>query len=155
MMKTISLLSIVLVILFNSCSGSDTEKTLTLKTGKYNYSLTDSSGTLLVEGEMMFDKITKQKENPDYMVSGSYTVKTMTTDTSYQGFSTMSGGELSGYYSDEKKFLNINTNPKIADANVFINVTVKSSLLEGSWYYSTFRGMDKEGGFFKATRIKK
>ena len=154
-MKIISILSIVLVVLFNSCSGSDTEKTLTLKTGKYNYTLTDSAGATLVEGEMMLDKITKQKEVPDYHVSGSYTIKTMTTDTSYHGFSTMSGGELSGYYSDEKKFLNINTNPKIADANVFINVTVRSSLLDGTWYYSTFRGTDKEGGFFKATRIKK
>lgn len=154
-MKIISILSIVFVILFNSCSGSDTEKTTTLKSGKYTYTFTDSAGTTLVEGEMMLDKITKQKETSDYLVSGSYTIKTMTADTSYHGFSTMSGGELSGYYSDEKKFLNINTNPKIADANVFINVNVKSSLLDGSWYYSTFRGMDKEGGFFKATRIKK
>ncbi len=154
-MKIIAILSIVFVIVFNSCSGSDTEKTTTLKTGKYNYTLTDSAGATLVEGEMMFDKITKQKENADYLVSGSYTIKTMTTDTSYHGFSTMTGGELSGYYSDEKKFLNINTNPKIADANVFINVNVKSSALDGSWYYSTFRGMDKEGGLFKAARIKK
>lgn len=154
-MKIIAILSIVLVIVFNSCSGSDTEKTTTLKSGKYNYTLTDSAGTILVDGEMMLDKITKQKESSDYLVSGSYTIKTMTSDTSYHGFSTMSGGELSGYYSDEKKFLNINTNPKIADANVFINVNVKSSLLDGSWYYSTFRGMDKEGGFFKAARIKK
>lgn len=154
-MKITAILSIVLVIVFNSCSGSDTEKTTTLKTGKYNYTLTDSAGTILVDGEMMLDKITKQKDVPDYMVTGSYTIKTMTTDTSYHGFSTMSGGELTGYYSDEKKFLNINTNPRIADANVFINVSVKSSLLEGSWYYSTFRGMDKEGGLFKAARIKK
>lgn len=154
-MKIISILSIILVILFNSCSGSDSEKTLTLKTGKYSYKLTDSAGTTLVDGEMMIDKITKQKDAPEYIVSGSYTIKTMTSDTSYHGFSTMTGGQLSGYYSDEKKFLNINTNPKIADANVFINVSVKSSLLDGSWYYSTFRGTDKEAGFFKATRIKK
>ncbi len=154
-MKILSILSILFVIIFSSCSGSDTEKSLTLKTGKYNYTFTDSAGTTLVDGEMMFDKITKHKESGDYLVTGSYTIKTMTTDTSYHGFSTMSGGELSGYYSDEKKFLNINTNPKIADANVFINVNVKSSLLDGSWYYSTFRGMDKEGGMFKATRIKK
>ena len=36
-------------------------------------------------------------------------------------FGTMYGGALTGYYNDAKKFININTNPKIADANVFIN----------------------------------
>ncbi len=77
----------------------------------------------------------------------------MTTDTSYHGFSTMNPGELTGYYNDSLKYININTNPKIADANVFINAFVKNSNLEGGWYYSTFRGTNKEGGMFKAMRI--
>jgi hypothetical protein len=153
-MKILVLLSIVFVLVFNSCSGSDSEKSLSIKKGRYSYSLSDSSGTVLVEGQMMLDTFNVQKDSKtDYIVSGSYTISKMTPDTSYHGFSTLKGGEMTGYYNESKKFININTNPKIADANIFINAEVKSGNLEGSWYYSTFRGMDKEGGFFKALKI--
>ncbi|MEO8513072.1 MAG: hypothetical protein ABI543_05910 [Ignavibacteria bacterium] len=152
-MKIIALLSIVFVLVFNSCSGSDSEKSLSLKNGKYSYVISDSSGNSLVEGQIMLDKFTQQKDTKDYVVNGSYTVSKMTTDTSYHGFSSMNPGELTGYYNDSKKFININTNPKIADANVFINANIKSSNLEGGWYYSSFRGSDKEGGLFKAIKL--
>lgn len=153
-MKIIAILSIVFVIVLNSCSGSDSEKSTSLKKGKYSYSLTDSTGTVLVEGEMNFNAFTLQKDSKDdYVVAGSYTVTNMTKDTSYHGFATMNGGDLSGYYNNTKKFININTNPKIADANVFINANLKSGLLTGGWYYSTFRGVGNEGGLFKAVKI--
>lgn len=153
-MKIIAILSIVLVIVFNSCSGSDSEKSISIKKGKYSYTLTDSSGTVLVEGQMMLDTFNVQKSSKDdYIVAGSYSVSKMTTDTSYHGFGTLNGGSLSGYYNETKKFININTNPKIADANVFINANVKSGNLNGGWYYSTFRGKNNEGGLFKATKI--
>ncbi len=152
-MKIIILLSLVFVIVFNSCSGSDSEKSLTLKKGSYSFTFSDSSGTSLVEGQMLLDTINIQQNTEDYLVKGSYTISKMTTDTSYHGFSTMTGGFLTGYYSNTKKFININTNPRIADANVFVTANVKNGSLEGSWYYSTFRGMDKEGGLFKATKI--
>lgn len=37
-------------------------KLLHLKTGKYIYTLSDSSGNTLVEGEMLLNKMTKQVE---------------------------------------------------------------------------------------------
>lgn len=151
-MKILSVLSIVFVLILNSCSGSDSEKSLSLKTGRYSYTLSDSTGKSLVTGLMMVDTITIQKGSKDYLVSGSYTISNMTTDTSYHGFSSMNPGEFKGYYNDSLKFININTNPKIADANIFINAYVKSGNLEGGWYYSTFRGKDKEGGFYKAVK---
>lgn len=157
-MKIITFLSIVFVLIFNACSGSESEKSISLKTGKYTYVITDSAGTSLIEGEMSVVNITKQKatgDENDYEVTGSYTITKNTADTSYQGFSTMTGGELKGYYNDKKKFININTNPKIADANVFINAFVKSKNLEGGWHYSTFRGTHNEGGLFKAVYLKK
>lgn len=152
-MKIIVLLSLVFVLIFNSCSGSNSEKSLTLKKGSYTFTLSDSSGTSLVEGQMLLDTIIAQQNTDDYLVKGSYKISKMTTDTSYHGFSTMSGGSLTGYYNDTKKFININTNPRIADANVFINANVKRGDLTGWWYFSTFRGMDKEGGFFKSSKI--
>ncbi|HAX48264.1 MAG TPA: hypothetical protein PK605_06500 [Ignavibacteria bacterium] len=157
-MKIITLLSIMFVLMFNACSGSDSEKSISLKTGKYGYVLSDSSGNSLVEGEMSVVTITKQQgtgDVNDYEVTGSYTITKNTADSTYQGFSTMNGGEMKGYYNDARKFININTNPRIADANVFINAIVKSKSIEGGWHYSTFRGTHNEGGLFKATKIKK
>ena len=157
-MKIITLLSIVLVLLFNACSGSDSEKSISLKTGKYGYILSDSTGISLIEGEMSIVKITKQTatgDENDYEVTGSYTITKNTADTSYYGFATMNGGELKGYYNDKKKFISINTNPRIADANVFLNATVKTGEMRGSWSYSTFRGTRNEGGLFSAVKIKK
>lgn len=156
-MKIISVLSLVAVIFISSCSGSDSEKKISLKTGKYSYVISDSTGKSLVEGEMQINTITLQtatgNEN-DYIVGGSYTISKNTADTTYMGFSTMTGGELVGYYNDDRKFININTNPKIADANVFINAFLKKGKLEGGWHYSTFRGTHNEGGLFKAEKIK-
>lgn len=157
-MKIISVLSLVAAIFISSCSGSDSEKKVSLKTGKYSYVISDSTGASLVEGEMQINTITKQKESGmenDYIVGGSYTITKNTADSTYMGFSTMNGGEMTGYYNDERKFININTNPRIADANVFINAFLKKGNLEGGWHYSTFRGAHNEGGLFKAVRIKK
>lgn len=157
MMKILSVLSIVMAVIFNSCSGSDSETKLSLKTGKYNYILTDSSGTSLVEGTMQLDTFIVQtvgSSRRDYVISGSYTVSKMTDDTSYIAFSSLNPGELKGYYNDSTKFININTNPKIADANVFLNAIVLKGDMKGGWHYSTFRGTRQEGGLFTATRIK-
>jgi hypothetical protein len=66
----------------------------------------------------------------------------------------MPGGDLKCFYNEKEKFVNINTNPKIADANVFINANVTSGKLTGSWNYSTFRGKDNEGGLFTAIKKK-
>ena len=144
-------------IVFVSCSGSDTEKSITLRKGRYNYFLMDSSGTSLVEGSMKIDSIIKMSVGGDrnnYKVSGTYTVDKLTSDNSYHGFSTMNGGAFTGFYNDSLKSIGINTNPKIADANIFFNGDVTSSSIKGYWYYSSFRGVDKEAGFFKANKVK-
>jgi hypothetical protein len=66
----------------------------------------------------------------------------------------MSGGELKGYYNESTRMININTNPRIADANIFLNGKVSSSSLSGTWNYSTFRGAGNEAGMFNANYIK-
>src|SRR5215212_8107311 len=102
-MKIIGILSIVFVLIFNSCSGSESEKSLSLKKGKYSYTMTDSTGKSLVEGVMILDSITTRKGTSEYLVKGTYSISSMTSDTSYYGFSSMNGGELTGYYDDKKK----------------------------------------------------
>lgn len=158
MMKYLLALTIVFAIAFSSCSGSDTDNGPALKKKSYVYSLTDSSGGVLAEGTIDITSIVKSTVTGmrnTYDVKGSYTVGNVTTDTNYTAFSTMTGGEMTGMYNDSLKTIWINTNPSIADANVFINANVTSSTLKGDWYFSTFRGKDKQGGFFTANAIAK
>lgn len=154
MIKLISFFSIALVVFLYSCSGSDTSKTVSLKKGSYVYIISDSSGKSLVEGMLMINSVKKQMQRADYSVTGSYTISEMTGDSSYTGFSSMRDGDFKGYYNDSLKFININTNPKIADANVFINAYVKGNDMQGGWSFSTLRGTHKEGGIFAASKVK-
>lgn len=154
MIKIISFFPVVLVVFLYSCSGSDTSKMPDLKKGSYAYIISDSSGKSLVEGMLVISLLKKQMQRADYSVTGTYTISKMTGDTSYTGFSSMRDGDFSGYYNDSLKFININTNPKIADANIFINAYVKGDDLQGSWSFSTMRAIRKEGGMFSAGRVK-
>jgi uncharacterized protein YifE (UPF0438 family) len=149
MMKiTIVFVSMVAVLLI-SCSGSNTDNSISLKTGKYSYVISDSAGNPLVEGIIKLDSAKNELYRNNYKVNGSFTITKNTADTSYHGLSGLSAGELSAYYNDSTKFININTNPRIADANVFINAYVKGKEIKGGWHFSTLRG-NKEGGLFKA-----
>ncbi len=154
MRKYITVLCLVLLAVFVSCSGSDSSDKPAFQKGTYSYFIMDSSKKSLVEGQMMVDAINMDAITKQYIVTGKYTVSKMTDDTSYYGFSTLTGGEFKGFYDDTRKFININTNPKMADANVFINANLKGSSLEGGWYYSTFRATRMEAGLFTATKIK-
>ena len=155
--KVLPVFLTALFVLLSACSGGESEKSFPLKKGKYSYILTDSMGTSLVEGEMMLNSITKQKDvgEDNYVVDGSYTITKANSDTTYIGFGTMSGGELKGYFNEKTKLININNNPMIADANVFLNGKVTGSVIEGTWNFSTFRGAGNEAGMFKAAYIKK
>jgi major membrane immunogen (membrane-anchored lipoprotein) len=154
MRKYITILCFVLLAVFVSCSGSDSSDKPALKKGTYSYLIMDSSKKSLVEGQMMVNAINFDAQMKQYIVTGTYTISKMIDDTSYYSLSSLNAGEFKGYYDDTKKFININTNPRIADANVFINANVKGTGLEGGWYYSTFRGTRNEAGLFTATKIK-
>jgi hypothetical protein len=156
-MKTFTgIFCIILALALVSCSGSDSTTKVKIKKGEYSYILTDSANTTLVEGILKIDAVTKMKDvgQDMYSVTGSYTIDKMTDDTAYVGFSSMRAGDYKGFYNLLTNSVNINTNPQIADANVFINADVKSGSIEGSWSFSTFRGSSKEGGFFKAIKKK-
>ena len=143
----------VLVLLY-SCSSSNNVKNPDLKKGDYSYVISDSSGMSLVEGVIKIDAVKKDEVTVNYRVSGTYTISKMTEDTTYHGFSTMRAGDYEGFYNDSLKLLNINTNPKIADANVFINAKVNGNEMKGSWSFSTFRSGLKEAGLFSASKVK-
>jgi hypothetical protein len=155
MIKTICFALIVsLVFVYSSCGGSDSDDAPTVKKGNYSYVIADSTGKSWVEGMMRVDTIKKQTGLPSMVVTGSYTITMMTTDTTFTGKSALREGSFIGYFDKASKMININTNPQVADANIFINAYVSSNNMKGGWYYSTFTrsGGRTEGGLFKATR---
>lgn len=148
------MLCIICASMFGGCSGSEKEVKPKLKTGAYDYILTDSAGTKLVSGVMNVVTVKRSAVGEDknsYDFAGTYTVDYKTTDTLYQGFETMDGGDYKGMYNHKLKSIWVNTNPMIADANVFLNGTAAGNMWSGSWNFSTFRGTRQEAGFFTAT----
>lgn len=150
MMKITFVFASLAAFLLISCSGSNTDISISLKTGQYSYIISDSAGNPLVEGIMKLDSAKNELYRNNYKVIGSFTITKNSADTSYHGLSSLNAGELAAYYNDSTKFININTNPRIADANVFINAYVKGKEIKGGWNFSTFRGTRNEGGLFKA-----
>ena len=114
--------------------------------GDFKYQMTDSTGNILVNGVM---KVSYLKAGN---LSGNYTV-VKNPDYTFDGASTMNDGGFSGVYDDTLSIVFFNMNPKMADANVFINAKDYTDSLKGYWVYSTFRG-NKTGGFYSAKRTK-
>lgn len=126
-----------------SCSSSDSTKSHNIKNnefkkGDYIFSFSDSLGSKLIDGTMTLDTNTEK-------FSGSYQVTQKYVDT-FQGLSTMKG-ILSGTYSKADNKLFINMNPKLADANVFINGKVYRDSLVGEWNFTTIMGVQMKGNF--------
>jgi hypothetical protein len=142
--------TVILLILVSiyCCSTSDPIiRRYKFKIGEFNYQLTDSSGKNLVTGVM---KVNFLKENN---MSGSYTV-VKEPDAQFDGMETLKDNTgFTGQYNDSSAVVFFNMNPKIADANIFINAKDYTDSLKGTWSYSTFRG-NKSGGFYSAKRIK-
>jgi hypothetical protein len=128
----------LLLIYVISCSGSKYTPAA-LKTGEYSFSMSDSSGNTLVEGEMKLDT------NADGIIYGTYNF-TNKYVTNFPGFSTMTGS-CEGTYVRSEGLVHLNMNPKVADANVFIGAKIYRSSLAGEWSFSTFRGVKTIGKF--------
>ncbi len=136
--------SFILIFIFFlflcSCSTSNSTKNRTneFKKGEYNFSFSDSAGSKLIEGTMKLDT---NAEN----FTGSYQITQKYVDN-FPGLSTMQGS-LAGTYSKAENKLFINMNPKVADANIFINGKVFRNSLVGQWSYSTIIGVQAAGSF--------
>lgn len=129
----------VLIFAMYACSSADNDESgnFKLSKGRYNFTMSDSAGKKLVSGIMNVSQI---KGNE---ISGSYEFNNI-LDSSFPGFTSMEK-EFAGNFSADGKEIFINTNPKIADSNVFWYFKVKSSSLSGDWVYSVFRGQAGKG----------
>jgi hypothetical protein len=140
----IFLLSIISFSCKSTENGSTTERRSTIlpEDGKYDFYMYDSSGVLLLTGEL---NVSVHAENK---LSGTYTF-TNVFNSDFGGYHSMDG-EFEGDFNPVERKIFINTNPRIADANVFLYLDYTKHSLSGTWKFSTFRGAADSRGTFKA-----
>jgi hypothetical protein len=112
---------------------------------EYSFTMEDSTSVPVAEGTL---KVTDVK---DSTISGTYNLSKIYQEQ-YPGLNTMKGifsGTISASVS--KAFLNMN--PKISDNNIFVNLNIYKSYMDGDWYYSTMQGKNSQG-HFKAYKLK-
>src|SRR5205085_6878359 len=133
---------ILVCVFIYSCSGSDSgTNPKSIRTGTYDYVFRDSlTNRILITGVMDIDT-----SGAD--IYGHYSVTTV-ADSSFTGYgSVQRGGEFKGHYDKTTGEISMNMNPRVADANMFINAKVKTKTLNGSWNFSGMRA-PSPGGIF-------
>jgi len=138
---------IAFLIFASGCSSSSDDSTFTFGKGSYNFVMYDSTGK-----KIMIKGIMKVVSYQDDKISGTLEY-TNVYDDNFSGYSSMSKEFEGNVIKDEKKVW-INTNPRIADSNVFWNMSIGKSSLNGEWSYSVFRGSGLKGKL-KVTSIQK
>ena len=124
---------IFLSIAFISCSGGNSKHNSLgyLSEGSYNFTMYDSAGVKIAEGNLTV------KSFKDNNISGTYSFTKVYTE--FEGYQSMSKGEFKGSVNDKENMVLINTNPQQADNNVFFNLKIEPLSLKGDWYYTVSR----------------
>lgn len=142
-MKYLILILIIFALTESGCSSATGETEFVFGKGKYKFVMKDSSGVTLAKGKLNVKNYSGGK------ISGTYEF-TYTISEDFDGYSSMNG-EFEGDINTTDKIVFINTNPRIADSNVFWRLKINKSNLSGSWTYSVFRGRST-GGTVKITK---
>ena len=138
MLKTFFIITQIAISIFlYSCSSSNDNSSFNFGIGKYKFTMWDSTGKKLLEGTLEVKTFSNEQ------ISGTYEFKKIYYDK-FPGFNSMNG-QFDGNIDNTGKKIFINTNPKIADSNIFWNLTIKRTLLSGQWNYSTLRGTVGKG----------
>jgi hypothetical protein len=137
---------IAFLIFASGCTSSSDDSTFTFGKGSYNFVMYDSTGK-----KVMIKGIMKVAAYQGDKISGTLEYTTV-YDENFSGYSSMSK-EFEGNVIKKEKKVWINTNPRIADSNVFWNMIIGKSSMNGEWSYSMFRGAGSKGKI-KVTQIK-
>jgi len=129
---------------FFGCASSSGRSVLPVELSDYTFTMYNTKSEPVAKGVMTVKNIISTGTDKA-TISGTYTVSDWYQD--FAGKSSMMG-DFSGDFDYTTNKIYINTNPRIADANVFFNLTMYSSFYEGEWRYSTFRG-PTDGGRLK------
>lgn len=142
-MKITRVLTVLFFIVFifagcTSSQSSDNQIELT----SYNFTMYGQGGAKIADGVMTVKNMIALNAN-EPSISGTYKVTHWYTEN-FSAKSTFNG-EFSGNMDYEKGKMFMNMNPRLADANVFFNMSIYSSFYQGEWNYSTFRGPTSRG----------
>lgn len=138
MLIKIFLLNMIFILsLIIGCGSSYEDSQFKFGIGNYKFTMSDSTGKKLAEGTLTV------KTSKNNNISGTYTFTKKYVDD-FPGLSSMNG-EFEGNIVKSTKTVFINTNPRIADSNVFWNMTIRSNSVSGDWNYSVFRGSASRG----------
>lgn len=134
------------VILF-SCSSSQTSSSR-ISIGDYTFTMYDSADKIILSGTMTVSNIV----NMD--ISGTYKITNL-AQPDFQALSALSN-KFSGSMDSLTSAVFINTNPMIADANVFFNLRYDYTEAKfiGEWRYSVFRRDNPDMLKGKVTLVK-
>lgn len=126
-----------LVFLMACSSSTSNVEDLIFTKSDYSFSMFDTTGNLLANGVFTITTINGND------VSGSYRFNQGSVQN-FPGRESMTGS-FSGQLSENQKNLWVNTNPKLSDNNVFMNITAGKFSYLGDWRYSTMRGSLSSG----------
>lgn len=146
MIRVISLFlpALSLLLLFNACSSGTDKTTSSSPTGKYKFTMYDSTGITLLDGEMSITGT-----DTSYSVGISIAQKY----NNFYSYGNMQSAKNYSYYNKKEKVLFINMNPSSTDDNIYITLNYTGKSLSGKWNHTTIAG-DMGKGEFVAKRIK-
>lgn len=121
-----------LALILVSCSSSQ-QTSSRISTGDYTFTMYDANNKIIMSGVMTVSNIV----NTD--ISGTYTITNM-AQPDFAARDAMQG-KFAGNIENNTSAVFINTNPMIADANVFFNLRYDytEAKFVGEWRYSVFR----------------
>ena len=105
----------------------------------YYFEMATPENSKILDGIINFEKIT------DNEVSGTYSISNI-SDKNFTGLSGLNGN-FSGQRSKKDNLIKLNMNPKVADNNIFVDLTIMKYYLLGSWVRSGLTGVISKGIF--------
>ena len=140
-MKNTALLFILFLGFYLFSCSSSKPTTQIIKDGKYNFAFYDTAANKKCDGNLTLENAESNK------IFGKYKVVNRSSDT-IPGLN-YTKGYYEGTVDTKTGSIFMNMNPKIADANLFVNSILKADSLIGTWNFSTMKGIQSRG-IFKA-----
>lgn len=141
MFKVKSLLLVIVMAFLCGCAGNNPSD---LHKDSYTFTMYDSLNSVVAKGIMEVDK--RDGNN----ISGTHSFTNVINE--FTGYGAMKKGKFTGKINKEEKMILIDTNPGVADNNVYFNVRVWQDRMEGDWY---FTGLRQHMTYNKVVLIKK
>jgi hypothetical protein len=146
MKSVIAWLSVLILVSVVACSKSYViGQAKPFPVGDYQYRGYDKKGTKIVEGRVSITSVeTKRIGSEDTIqLKGNWQLSKIGNPERIGGQA--GSGDLVG--SIIKGKIDINLNPNISDANVYLRGTIEGSRFHGKWTFSGYAGPISEGTF--------